>query len=63
MPLYESLVDAAYRALLQAVEIGARPEEYAALICNGIREVGKFSWAKAAEKYIQVYDVATNRGI
>jgi hypothetical protein len=61
--LYESLVDAAYGALLQAVEINERPEEYAALIRNGIREVGKFSWTKAAEKYIQVYDVATNRGI
>jgi glycogen synthase len=63
MPLYESLVDAAYGALLQAIEINARPGEYAALIRNGIREVGKFSWVKAAEKHIQVYDVATKRGI
>ena len=63
MPLYESLVDAAHCALLQTIEIEAQPDKYAALICNGIREVGKFSWVKAAEKHIQVYDVATNRGI
>jgi hypothetical protein len=63
MPLYESLVDAAHGALLQAIAINRRPDDYAALILNGIREVGKFSWAKAAEKHIQVFDVATNRGM
>jgi glycogen synthase len=63
MPLYESLVDAAHAALLQALEIGAQPGAYGALIYNGIREVNRFSWVKAAQKHMQVYDVATNRGM
>jgi glycogen synthase len=63
LALYEALVQAAHGALLNAIETCSRPAEYAALISNGIREVRKFSWERAAGKYVRVYDVATNRGI
>jgi glycosyltransferase involved in cell wall biosynthesis len=63
VPLYESLVNAAHGALQMACTLYSRPEDYAALIRNGIGEVNKFSWVTAARKHTQVYDVATNRGI
>jgi glycogen synthase len=63
VPLFESLVDSAHRALEQAIEVYSRPNDYAALMVNAIREVKKFSWEKAAAKYRQVYEVASQRGI
>ncbi|MBN1129224.1 MAG: glycogen/starch synthase [Chitinispirillaceae bacterium] len=63
LPLYEALVQAAHGALLKAMETSSEPEVYASLMYNGIREVRKFSWERAARKYIRVYDIAAKRGL
>ena len=63
LPLYESLVKNAHAGLNSAITLYSRPEKYSRLLINSVKEVGKFSWDRAAEKYRKVYDVATNRGI
>jgi glycogen synthase len=63
MPLFNALVDSAYGALKNAIEVYAKPELYARTVLNGVNEVRKFSWERAAQKYQEVYDVAANRGI
>jgi glycogen synthase len=63
LPLYESLVNAAHGGLKNAISLYSRPEKYARLLVNCVKEVQKFSWDKAAGKYRQLYDVATNRGM
>jgi glycogen synthase len=63
VPLFQALVAAAHGALLKAIELSSHPGEYAALVRNGIREVRKFSWERAAQKHVQVYDVAVYRGV
>ncbi|MBN2036114.1 MAG: glycogen/starch synthase [Chitinispirillaceae bacterium] len=62
VPLFLSLMRSAEAALKDACGIFARPEEYARLIVNGLDEVKKLSWERAAKKYMQVYDVACTRG-
>lgn len=62
LPLYESLVKAAYGGLKNAISLYGRPQKYAPILINSIKEARKFSWDRAAKKYRQVYDVATNRG-
>ena len=49
--------------LKSAISLYSRPDKYASLLVNCVTEVQKFSWDKAARKYRQVYDVATNRGM
>lgn len=63
VPLCEALVRAARRALEQAIECHGRPETYGTMILNGLGEVGKFSWERAAQKYRCVYDVAATRQV
>ncbi len=63
VPLFASLVKAANGALKNAVALYSRPDAYARLIVNGLAEVKEFSWQRAAEKYRQVYDVTTTRGM
>ncbi|MBN2035754.1 MAG: glycogen/starch synthase [Chitinispirillaceae bacterium] len=63
LPLYNALVQAAHGAIDRAITLCHRPGEYAALVRNGIREVEKFSWKRAARMYAQVYDVASSRGV
>jgi glycogen synthase len=62
LPLFESLVSSAHTALTQAVDLYSRPDDYAKLILNGLEEVKKFSWERAALKYKRVYDAAVERG-
>ena len=61
VPLFASLVRSAEAALKNAAGLFQRPEEYARLIANGLDEVRKLSWERAAKKYVQVYDVACTR--
>lgn len=63
LPLYEALVKAAHNGLKSAISLYGRPQKYAPILINSIKEVRKFSWDRAAKKYRQVYDVATNRGM
>jgi glycogen synthase len=62
-PLFCSMVDSAYNALLTAIELYKKPEEYAAMILNGIENVKSFSWDKTVSKYRKVFDIVCNRGI
>lgn len=62
MPLFDSLVRSALTALRNAATLFGREEEYARLIVNGLSEMKKLSWDRAARKYVQVYDVAGTRG-
>jgi glycogen synthase len=62
VPLFASLMRSAEAALKNACGIFARREEYARLMLNGLEEVRKLSWERAAKKYVQVYDVASTRG-
>jgi glycogen synthase len=61
--LFCSMVDSAYSALLEAIEIYKKPQEYAAMILNGTENVKSFSWDKNVSKYRKVYDIVCNRGI
>jgi len=63
LPLFESLVVSAHAALESAIVLYSRPDEYAKLVLNGLEEVKKFSWERAAKKYREVYKVAAERGI
>jgi glycogen synthase len=62
VPLFVSIVRSAEAALINAVTIFGRRDDYARLIVNGLEEVRKLSWERAAEKYVKVYDVASTRG-
>lgn len=62
-PLFCSMIDSAYNALLAAIELYGKPQEYAAMILNGTENVKSFSWNKAVSKYRKVYDIVCNRGI
>jgi glycogen synthase len=62
VPLFGSIVRAAGTALNNAIGLYAEPKNYAQLIVNGLAEVKKLSWERAAGKYLQVYDVASTRG-
>jgi glycogen synthase len=62
VPLFASMVKAAEAALRNACGLFGRPDGYARLIVNGFDEVRNLSWERAAEKYVQVYDVACTRG-
>jgi glycogen synthase len=62
VPLFASLVRSAENALKNAAGLFTRREEYARLMVNGLEEVRKLSWDRAAEKYVQVYDVTCTRG-
>jgi glycogen synthase len=62
VPLFASIVQSAEAALKNAAGIFNRREEYARLILNGLAEIRKLSWERAAKKYVQVYDVACTRG-
>jgi glycogen synthase len=62
VPLFASIVKEAEAALKNAVSLFAQRETYARLMVNGLDEVRKLSWERAAEKYVQVYDVACTRG-
>jgi glycogen synthase len=63
LPLFEALVQAAHAALISAVDLYSRPDDYAKLVLNGLEEVRKFSWERAASKYKEVYEVSAERGI
>jgi glycogen synthase len=62
LPLFESLVVSGHAALESAIALYSRPDAYAKLILNGLEEVKKFSWERAARKYKEVYAVAAERG-
>ena len=62
VPLFASIVRSAGAALNNAIDLYAQPKNYAQLIVNGLAEVKKLSWERAAGKYLQVYDVASTRG-
>ena len=62
VPLFASLVRSAEAALKNAKGIFTRRDEYARLMLNGLDEIRKLSWERAAKKYVQVYDVACTRG-
>jgi glycogen synthase len=57
------MVDSAHNALLTAIDLYKKPQEYAAMILNGTENVKSFSWDKNVCKYRKVYDIVCNRGI
>jgi glycogen synthase len=63
VPLFAAIVRSANSALENAVDLYGRPDVYARMIDNGLREVQAFSWERAAKKYQRVYDTATSRGM
>lgn len=60
VPLYRSMVDAAHRALLAAVDLYSRPRDYGRVVLNGVEGVSdvRNGWETAVEKYRRIYDVA-----
>ena len=55
------MVDSAHNALLTAIDLYKKPQEYAAMILNGTENVKSFSWDKNVCKYRKVYDIVCNR--
>jgi len=56
--LYESIVDALYKGMEQAIAIFHDEKQYCGLIVNGLNSLGEFDWKYAVAKYREVYDVA-----
>jgi glycogen synthase len=54
--LYCSMVDATYEALIAAIDLFSRKEDYSVLIFNGITGADRFNWSGVVDKYRQVYD-------
>lgn len=61
-PLYRSMIDSAYFALCDALNIYSDGETYGKMILNGTECVKRFSWANAVEKYQKVFETAAYRG-
>ncbi|MBN1577131.1 MAG: glycogen/starch synthase [Chitinispirillaceae bacterium] len=61
-PLYRSIVDAAYNALGDAIDIFADHSAYGSMAFQGLTSVQRNTWGEAAGKYRAVFDVAAARG-
>jgi glycogen synthase len=61
-PLYCAMVDAAHKALQEAVACCNDTGRYAAMIYEGLFSVRRFTWSRAAVKYRKMYDAASYRG-
>jgi glycogen synthase len=55
VPLYQSMVDAAAQALVEAIKVYRNEKEYAKMIASGIGLLGKFRWALSARSYRMMY--------
>jgi glycogen synthase len=62
VPLYQSMVDEAFGALLKAAAIFADRHSYGRMVLNGMDSLKSFSWDAAVNKYRRVYDAAARRG-
>ena len=62
IPLYRSMVDEAYKALLLAADVFADDRSYARMMLRGIDSLKTFSWSAAVQKYRRIYDTASGRG-
>ncbi|MCX7725625.1 MAG: glycogen/starch synthase [Chitinispirillaceae bacterium] len=60
--LYVSMIDAAYKAIIEAIEIFQKKDQYVKMIVNGIKSVQPNSWLDTAKKYQRVFDVTSYRG-
>jgi glycogen synthase len=58
-PLYEAIVQAAYKALRSALSLYHDKTAYATLISNGFSSLPAFDWKFAVAKYRKVYDAAS----
>jgi glycogen synthase len=63
VPLFASIVRSAENAFDNAIDLFDKPDVYAGMIMNGFAEAHAFTWERAAKKYLQVYDIATIRGM
>ncbi len=61
-PLYQSIVDAACQAMLDAITIFSDQPAYGSMIWNGLQSVQRYTWEQAAGKYRAVFDAAAFRG-
>lgn len=60
--LYLSMVDAAHKAIIEAIEIFQKKSQYVRMIVNGIKSIQNNSWDDTVKKYRRVFDVASYRG-
>jgi glycogen synthase len=58
-PLYETIVEAAYKGMDTAVSLFQDQSAYASLIVNGLTSLPGFDWRRAVVKYRKVYDTAS----
>ena len=61
-PIYDAMVDAAYEALKKSITYFHDRQRYAMMIYEGLHTARQFTWAKAVEKYRNIFDVASYRG-
>jgi glycosyltransferase involved in cell wall biosynthesis len=62
IPLYQSMVDEAFKALSEAADIYADGARYGRMMVNCMDGLRDFSWETAAAKYRRVYEAASIRG-
>jgi glycogen synthase len=58
-PLYEAIVEAAYKGMKSAIELFHDRAAYGSLIVNGLASLPAFDWKFAVAKYRKVYDSAS----
>jgi glycogen synthase len=58
-PLYETIVEAAYKGMATAISLFQDRAAYESLIVNGLASLPAFDWKFAVAKYRKVYDAAS----
>ncbi|KMQ52176.1 Glycogen synthase [Chitinispirillum alkaliphilum] len=60
---YRSMINAAEKSLITALDLYSDKESYGKMIYNGLKSLELFSWDQAIEKYRTIYDTASSRGV